>query len=97
MLNFDLVKIKQERIKYKQKLVYIKIFNNLCQTINVNIDSGNIYCLFIVPEFILDEITYPFIDCIKYLNYKLNKIKQDKNIIEISFYIPNVYYIKWII
>lgn len=95
MLNLSLIKIKQEQLKYSQKLVYKKIFAQICQTININADLGKNYCLFVVPEFILDEITYPFIDCLEYLNKKIEKIKKDKNIVEVSFFVPNVFYFKW--
>jgi hypothetical protein len=97
MLKLSLIRIQNERIKDKQKLVYKKIFNNICKTININADQGLTYCIYVVPEFIMDEITYPFIDCIKYLDKKIEKIKKDKQIIDVSFYVPNVYYFKWIL
>ena len=95
MLNLSLIKIKNDQLKYHQKIIYKKIYEQICQTININADLGKNFCLFLVPEFILDEISYPFIDCLEYLNNKIEKIKKDKNIIEVSFFIPNVYYFKW--
>ena len=97
MLKLSLIKIEKEQKKQKQKLVYKKIFSNLCNTINSNAEYGKTYCLFTVPDFITDEITYPFDDCINYLNKKIEYIKKDKQIIDVSFYPPNVYYFKWII
>ena len=95
MLKLSLIKIEKERIKHKQKLVYKKIFSNLCNTINLNAEYGKTFCLFIIPQFISDEITYPFEDCLNYLNNKIEYLKQDKQIIEVSFFSPNVYFIKW--
>ena len=95
MLKLSLIKIQNERIKDTQKTVYKKIFHKICQTINTNAELGNNYCLYIVPEFIMDEISYPFIDCLKYLNEKMENIREDNQITDISFYVPNVYYIKW--
>ncbi len=97
MLKLSLIRIQNERIKDKQKQIYKKIFNNICQTINSNADQGHTYCIYIVPEMIMDEISYPFIDCLTYLNKKIEKIKKDKQIIDVSFYVPNVYYFKWIL
>jgi hypothetical protein len=97
MLNLSLIRIQNERIKDKQKKIYKKIFGQMCQTINSNANLGLSYCLFVVPELIMDEITYPFIDCLEYLNHKIEYIKKDKQIIDVSFYVPNVYYIKWIL
>ena len=95
MLNLSLIRIKNEQIKDKQKKVYKKIFGQLCQTINLNADQGLTYCIYIVPEFIMDEISYPFIDCLEYLNRKIERIEKDKQIVDVSFYVPNVYYFKW--
>ena len=97
MLKLSLIKIQNERIKDKHKLIYKKIFNKMCMTINSNAEQGFTYCVYVVPEFIMDEISYPFIDCLEYLNKKINKIKKDKQIIDVSFYVPNVYYFKWIL
>ena len=97
MLKLSLIKIQNERIKDKQKQVYRKIFSQICQTINSYADQGFSYCVYIVPEFIMDEISYPFIDCLEYLNKKIEHIKNDKQIIDVSFYVPNVYYFKWIL
>lgn len=95
MLNLSLLKLKNMQIKDKQKDIYRKIFQQICNIINHNAENGKEYCLFQVPEFILDEISYPFEECLEYLNYKLDRLKKDKQILEITFYEPNVYYIKW--
>ena len=95
MLKLSLIRIENERIKDKQTQIYKKIFNKICQTINSNADQGFTYCIYIVPEFIMDEISYPFIDCLEYLNKRIEDIKKDKQIIDVSFYVPNVYYFKW--
>jgi hypothetical protein len=92
MLKLSLIRIENERIKDKQKQVYRKIFGQICKTINSQAELGNTYCIYIVPEFIMDEISYPFIDCLEYLNNKIEQIKKDKQIIDVSFYVPNVYY-----
>lgn len=73
MLNLSLIKIKNDQLKYQQKIIYKKIYEQICQTININADLGKNFCLFLVPEFILDEISYPFIDCLEYLNNKIEK------------------------
>jgi len=95
MLKLSLIKIQNERIKDKQKQVYKRIFENLCQTINTNAELGQNFCLFSIPEFIIDEISYPFDECLKYIDKKIIQIKNDKHILDVSFYKPNVYYIKW--
>jgi hypothetical protein len=95
MLNLELIKIKNLEIKYKRREIYRKIFQKLCDTINHAAEQGNKYCLFQVPEFFFDEISYPLSECIEYLNNKLLKFKNDKFITEIIFYAPNVYFIQW--
>lgn len=97
MLNLSLIKIKNEQIKQEQKRIYKKIFKQLCDTINLNAEMGKRFCLFQVPEFFFNEISFPFDKCIEYLNKKIDKIKKNKQIIELSFYDPNVYFIKWTI
>lgn len=95
MLNLSLIKIQNERIKIKQRSIYRKIFKMMCDKININAEIGKKFCLFQVPEFFFDEISYPFNECIDYLNEKIEQIKNDKQIIDVSFYPPNVYYFKW--
>lgn len=97
MLKLSLIKIEKERLKDKQILVYKKIFSNMCNTINSNAEYGKTCCLFTVPEFIADEISYPFDECIDYLHQKMKYIKKDKQITEIFFYEPNVFFFKWAI
>ena len=96
MLNLEKIFIrKTQQIKYERKNIYKKIFNKLCDTINHNAEQGNKFCLFSIPEFFLDEISYPLNECIEYLNNKLLKFKDNKCITEITFYKPNVYFIEW--
>jgi hypothetical protein len=95
MLNLAPLKIKNDKIKQEQRRIYRKIYYDLINKININAESGRRFCLFRVPEFILDSISYPFDECIEYLNEKLAKLRNDKYINEITFYQPNVYYIKW--
>ena len=95
MINLVPIKIKTQQIKYERKSIYKKIFKKLCDTVNLNVENGNTFCIYQIPEFLFDEISYPLNECIEYLNKKLAKFKQDKNILEITFYIPNLYYIKW--
>ena len=95
MLKLSLIKIEKEKIKDKQEKIYNKIFSNMCNTINSNAEEGKMFCLFIVPDFLPDEITYPFDECIDYLHNKIKYIKKDKQITDVSFYAPNVYYFKW--
>ena len=95
MLNLTTLKIKNDKIKQEQRRIYRKIYSNLINKININAETGRRFCLFQVPEFILDEISYPFDECIEYLNNKLSKLKDDKYINEITFFDPNVYFIKW--
>ena len=95
MINLVPIKIKKEQLKYERKNIYRKIFKQLCDTVNMNAHNGNTFCVYKVPEFFFDEITYPLDECIEYLNKKLAKYKEDKNIVEITFYVPNLYFIKW--
>ncbi len=96
MLNLSQIRIKNEKIKSEQRRIYRKIFRQICNTININAEVGKKFCLFQVPEFFFGEISYPFNECIEYLNKKIFKLKEDKQIIDVSFYEPNVYFIKWI-
>jgi len=95
MLNLAQFRIKNEQIKSEQKRIYRKIFRLICSTINLHAEIGKKFCLFQVPEFFFGEISYPFDECIEYLNNKIFKLKEDKQIIDVSFYEPNVYFIKW--
>ena len=95
MLKLSLLKIEKEKIRDKQEIVYDKIFYNMCNTINSSAEDGKMFCLFIVPEFISDEISFPFDECISYLQRKIRYIKKDKQITDVSFYKPNVFYFKW--
>ena len=95
MLNLAQIRIKNEQIKSEQRRIYRKIYKHICSTINLHAEMGKKFCLFQVPEFFFDEISYPFDECIEYLNKKINKLKEDKQIIDVSFYEPNVYFIKW--
>jgi len=95
MLNLELIKIKNEEIKEQQRIIYKRIFRQLCNTINISAETGKKFCLYQVPEFFFDQISYPFNECLNYLNSKIEKLKKDKYIIEVNFYEPNVYFIKW--
>jgi len=95
MLNLGQIKAKNQQIKYERKNIYRKIFQKLCDTINHSAEQGNKFCLFQVPEFFFEEISYPLNECIEYLNKKLLKFNNDNYIKEITFYPPNVYFIKW--
>jgi len=96
MINLSILETKNKKIKEAQEKVYEKIFINLCNIINTKAIDGKKYCLFRVPDFMLGEISYPFNDCIDYLDKKMNEvIKKDEHVSEIKFYEPNVYYIKW--
>jgi hypothetical protein len=95
MLNLEQIKLKNFEIKCKRRNIYKKIFLKLCSTINYAAEQGNKFCLFQVPEFILDEISYPLDECIEYLNKKLLKFSNNSYISEITFYAPNVYFIEW--
>jgi len=95
MLNLGLIKIKNEEIKEQQRKIYKRIFRQLCDKINISAETGKDFCLYQVPEFFFDQISYPFNECINYLNSKIEKLKKDKYIIEVIFYKPNVYFIKW--
>ena len=95
MLNLEQIKIKNLQIKYARRNIYRKIFQKLCNTINHAAEQGNKFCLFQVPEFFFDEISYPLDECIEYLNNKLQKFKDNSYITEITFYAPNVYFIEW--
>lgn len=95
MLNLEQIKIKNLQIKYARRNIYRKIFQKLCNTINHAAEQGNKFCIFQVPEFFFDEISYPLDECIEYLNYKLQKFKNNSYITEITFYSPNVYFIEW--
>jgi len=96
MLKLTQIRIKNEQIKSEQKRIYKKIYKQICDKINMNAEIGNKFCLYQVPEFFFDEISYPFNECIEYLNKKMTKLKEDKQITEVTFYEPNVYFIKWI-
>jgi hypothetical protein len=95
MLKLEQIKINNLKIKYERRNIYRKIFSKLCDTINHAAEQGNKFCLYQVPEFIFHEISYPLDECIDYLNNKLLKFKNNSFITEITFYIPNVYFIKW--
>ena len=95
MLNLNQIKIKNLQIKIERKKIYKKIFSKLCNTINYNAELGNKFCLFQVPEFFFGEISYSLDECIEYLNHKLLKFKNNNNITEITFYLPNLYFIEW--
>jgi len=94
MLNISSLKFKNEQIKHEQKKVYKKIFENLCKTINMNAEIGKKFCLYRIPDFLLGEISFPFNECLDYINNKI-KILKNEGITEISFYSPNIYYFKW--
>lgn len=97
-LKFELIKIKQLRLKEQQRAVYKKIFKILTSKINICIEKEQNYCIFEVPCNLHNEITYPFDECIDYLNNKLTKMVQTNGnhyINEISFFKPNIYYIEW--
>lgn len=95
MLNLASIKKKKDMLAEKQRSIYRKIYHNIVSLINHNAGNNIDFCLFEVPYFMLDEITYPMDECLRYLDAKLEDIKKDDNIIEITFYQPNVYYIKW--
>ncbi len=95
MLNLALLRVKNEQIKQKQRKIYRKIFKQICELINLYAEAGRKFCLYKVPEFFFDEISYPFNECIEYLDKKMEKLKSEKQIMEVTFFEPNVYYIKW--
>jgi hypothetical protein len=95
MLRLSLIKVKEEQLKEKRKDIYKKIFMNICTTINNNAEIRRNFCLFQVPTVSLEEISYPLDECIEYLLGKLNKLIKTKELEEVSFYKPNVIYIKW--
>lgn len=95
MLNLASIKKKKDILAEKQRSIYRKIYYNIVSLINHNAENSINFCLFEVPYFMLDEVTYPMDECLKYLDEKLENLKKDENIIEITFYRPNVYYIKW--
>jgi hypothetical protein len=95
MLKLELIKIKNEQIKIEQKKIYKKIYYKLIATINLYAEKEINFCLYTVPSFFFDEISFPLDDCIKYLNKRLSYLINDKYIDEIIFFEPNVYYIKW--
>ena len=95
MINLEQIKIKNLEIKHKRRNIYKKIFQKLCSTVNHSAEQGNKFCLYQVPEFFFDEISYPLDECIEYLNNKLLKFKNNSYITEITFYAPNIYFIEW--
>jgi hypothetical protein len=95
MLKLSLLRVKEEQLKEKRKEIYKKIFSNICTTINNNAEIRKNFCLFQVPTLSLEEISYPLDECIEYLLHKLNKLISSKELEEVSFYKPNVIYIKW--
>lgn len=95
MLNLSSIKLKTEQIKMERKTVYRKIFKKICNTIKLNAEEGRNWCIFQVPSFIFDEISYPLNECLEYIDSKMYKIEGNKQIIDVSFYQPNIYYFKW--
>ena len=74
MLNLDKLHENNKQKKYLQKNIYEKIFKLMCETINFAAESGEEFCLYQVPEFLIDEISYPLTECIEYLEKKLKKM-----------------------
>ncbi len=95
MLKLSQIKLKRDEIKIRQRKIYKKIYESIVNAINFNAERGQKFCIFNVPSFILNEISYPFNECIDYLNYKMERMSKKKEITDVSFYQPNVYYIQW--
>ena len=96
MLNLDkFAELKKKTLENKKKC-YKKIYKNVIKLIELNISQNNNFLIYESSPFIIGEVDYEMLECIDYI---IKKIKKDKTIMkileEISFYEPNVIYIKW--
>lgn len=94
MLNFDKIKERNLKIQNIRLEAYRNILSMVIKTIELKALENKDFCLYEMPEFVIGDINYNITDC---SNYIITELSKDKNIIDISFYKPNIIYIKWTI
>ena len=96
MLNLDkYAKIKKERQANKKKC-YKKVLKQIIYEVETIMIQDIDLIVFEVEPFMIGELEYNMLECIDYIINKINKDEGFIKIIEqISFFEPNILYIKW--
>jgi len=92
MINIAKIKEHHLRIQNLKINTYNKILEMIIKFIEMRAIDNYEYCIYEVPEFILGETEYELVDCCKYL---IDKLKENSYFEDVSFYDPNIIYLKW--